>query len=223
MKKAFNLSSFTKFSGIAAGVIVAVALVLFFIFAPADSAHNPMLSVLPFALKALAFAVFAYAVKLLYFAICFKKAAVRMSLFSVTGSLVSAVVAFAFCIICRAPMGNMTFAVVLFSVLLSCVSSVLFFRNLPEKKKSKKSKNIKAEGATDIAEVAPFEKASSEAFSVMLIILMITALILLAAFAVALIFSAYSLCIYVLPAILSSVFSVVFTLSLPCYLYSKKL
>lgn len=221
MKKAFNLSSFTKFSGIAACVIVAAALVLFFIFAPADSAHNPMLSVLPFALKALAFAVFAYGVKLLYFAICFKKAAVRMSLFSVAGSAVSAVVAFAFCIICRAPMGNMTFAVVLFSILLSVISSVLFFRNLPVKKKSKKQKNTDASDVPE-AEFTPFEIASSEAFSVMLIILMITALILLAAFAVALIFSAYSLCIYVLPAILSSVFSVVFTLSLPCYLYSKK-
>lgn len=222
MKKALNLSSFTKFSGIAAGVIVAVALVLFFIFAPADSAHNPMLSVLPFALKALAFAVFAYVVKLIYFAVCFKKAAVRMSLFSATGSLVSAVVAFAFCIICRAPMGNMTFAVVLFSIFLSVISSVLFFRNLPEKKKSKKQKNTDVSDASE-TELTPFEKASSEAFSVMLIILMITALILLAAFAVALIFSAYNLCIYVLPAILSSVFSVVFTLSLPCYLYSKKL
>ena len=221
MKKAFNLSSFTKFSGIAAGVIVAAALVLFFIFAPADSAHNPMLSMLPFALKALAFAVFAYGVKLLYFAICFKKAAVRMSLFSVAGSAVSAVVAFAFCIICRAPMGNMTFAVVLFSILFSVISSVLFFRNLPVKKKSKKQKNTDASDVPE-AELTPFEIASSEAFSVMLVILMITALILLAAFAVALIFSAYSLCIYVLPAILSSVFSVVFTLSLPCYLYSKK-
>ncbi len=223
MKKAFNLSSFTKFSGIAAGVIVAVALVLFFVFAPSDAAHNPTLSVLPLLLKTVVATVFAYGLSLLYLAICFKKAALRMSLCSLAGCAASAVVSFAFCVICRAPLSNMTFAVVIFSVLVSFVSSLLFFRNLPEKAKSKKIK--KADTRTDTgvsAEMTPFDKASSEAFSVMLVILMITALILLAAFVVALIYSAYSLCIFALPAILSSVFSVMFTLSLPCYLYSKK-
>lgn len=200
MKNKFNFSDLFKFSTVAAGVITLCG-VLFLIFfgghtEPTYNLHNLSFG---FFLKAFLAALISVALIFLYFLIRYRKDALRMTLLSALGVIVSAVTAFSFCAICGAHLGNLTFAVMLTAVLLSFITFITFAHGIDKK------------------------SDGNPAFSYLSVVLLVSVVVLAVLFVVSMIFSATNLALYVLPTILTVVFSTVFTLSVPCVLYNKNI
>lgn len=215
MKKSVNLKSFTLFSLIGAGVVILVGLVMFLIMGgntvPMYTTANLSISMF---IKAFVATTLVWALSLGYYACFYKKLALKYSLISLVSSVVSGFMSLAFIVICRAPLGNFAFAVMLFSVVLSYIAFTLFVRYLNDAKPTRKSK------ADD--EETPENKAIRRTLKVMLYVLLFAVVGLAGSFAVSMIFGSTVLCIYVLPTILSAVATVVFTLSVSSAFAVKK-
>lgn len=214
MKKSINFASLKKLMLIiAAAVVVAGTLVLALLggrtFAPFTFSNLSFSLVI----KAVVAAVLVCALVLVYFLIRFKKSGVKMALIATGGAAVNALVAFALCIVCRANLSDMTFAVILFAVALSFITFILFAYSFT--KKTSRKKNA-------VAEVDSFAVAADKVWQIMQIMLVLICVVLLGAFVVSLIYGAGVFAFYALPAILTAVFSVLFTLSFTCKLYADK-
>lgn len=214
MKKTVNFASLTKLVlVIAAAVVLAGALVLA-IFGGNTFVHYGFAN-LTFGLvsRFIVAAVLICALVLIYFVIRFKKDGIKMSLISTAGAAVNALVAFAFCVICRANLGDMTFVVSLLAVILSYITFILFAYSYAKKVSRKK---------TDEAEIDAFSVGANKVWSIMLLVLLLICVILLGAFVASLIYGAGVYALYAIPAILTAIFSVVSTLAFTCKLYADK-
>lgn len=215
MKKTINFASLSKLLLIiAAAVVVAGALVLAIIGGRTYAPYTVSNLSFTLVIKAVVAAVLVCALVLVYFLIRFKKSGVKMALTASAGAAVNALVAFAFCIICRANLSDMAFAVVLFAVALSYITFVLFAYSFANKKPTRKK--------TAEPEVDMFSVAANNVWQIMLIMLALICVVIIGAFVVSLIFGAGVFALYALPVILTAVFSVLFTLSVTCKLYADK-
>ncbi len=214
MKKSFSLRGFFKFSLIGSIVVFLTAVVLLLTIGgntePSFTLGNIGIS---FLLKAFIYVVLVFFLTMVYYLICYKKKGLKMALFSLVGGLMSALVSFLFCVICRSSLGDLCFPIILTAVLLSYISSAIFFRGYSERGGKKKKGEVLE---------TPFERASSKSFGIMLYVVLLITLIMVAAFIVSMIFSCEVLALCVLPMILSAVYSVVVTLAFACRLYSNK-
>ncbi len=215
MKKSFSLKGFYTFSIVGAAVVIATAITLLLTIggmtAPAFTWANLSWSLV---LKTVVCAVLIYGLTLVYYLISYKKKGLKISLYAFMGGALSTAVAFSFCVICRSPLGHLSFAIMLSAFAFSYITSALFFRAFTEKKERKRKQST--------VEVTPFEKASSKAFKIMLYALVLVALILVAGFVFSMIFGSFALMTCVLPAILSLVSAVVITLAFACRMFADK-
>ncbi len=214
MKKTINFAALSKLVLIIAAAVVAAGALILAIFGGKTLAPYAFADLsISLVIKAVVAAVLVCALVLVYFFIRFKKDGVKMALISTAGAAVNALVAFALCVICRASLSDMTFAVVLLAVALSYITFVIFAYSFTKKVSRKKT----AEVETDA-----FSTAANKVWQIMLVLLVLLCVVLVAAFVVSLIFSAGVFAFYALPAILTAVFSVVFTLAFTCKLYADK-
>lgn len=214
MKKTVNFASLYKLSVIVAAAIIVAGAVMLIAFGGGTFASYTLANLsISMVIKTVVAAVLVCALVLLYLVIRFRKRGVKVALFSTLGAVCSALIAFALCIICRAPLGNYTFAVVLFGVALSYITSVLFFSPINIKLSRKKNATISEDNYNEMA---------NKAFAPMLVILVILFVILVGAFVGALIYGSTLLMLYALPTLLTALISVEFTLAFTCRLYAKK-
>lgn len=214
MKKTINFASLTKLMLIiAAAVVAAGALVL--VLLGGNTVPNYGFSNLTLGLvfRCVAAAVLVFALVLIYFVIRFKKAGLKMAFVSTAGACVNALVAFALCVICRANLGDMAFAVTLLAVILSYITFILFAYSFQKKVSRKK---------TDETEVDAYSAGVNKVWKIMLLTLVLICVILLGALVASLIYGAGVYAFYAIPAILTAVFSVVFTLAFTCKLFADK-
>ncbi len=214
MKKTINFASLSKLMLIlAAAIVVAGALLLVIIGGNTVAPFTFTNLSFSLVIKAVVAAVLVCALVLIYFLIRFKKEGVKMALIATAGASVNALVAFALCVICRASLSDMTFAVILLAVALSFITFILFAYSFTKKTSRKK---------TAETDVDAFSVAANKVWQIMLLMLVLTCVVLVAAFVASLIYSAGVLALYALPAILTAVFSVLFSLSFTCKLYADK-
>ncbi|MGN0453038.1 MAG: hypothetical protein ACI4GZ_04465 [Ruminococcus sp.] len=215
MNNTIKFSKLSKLLWIFAAAVMIAGLALLLIFgggtAPSFTLANLELAVF---IKALVAAVFVFALVLVFFLIRNKKQGLKMAIFSTVGAIVSAVAAFFLCIICRAPLGNFTFAVMLLSVALAYITFILLADSLSQKTQ----RRGKAQAESD-----SFDAAANKVFRLMAFVLALIAIIVACGFVVSLIMGANILALYALPTILTAVFSVIFTLAFPAKLYCDKL
>ncbi len=164
--------------------------------------------------KAFVTALLVFATTLLYFLIRFKKKGMLLALFAAISAILSAVSAFALCVICRAPLGEYTFALMLFAVALSYAASVVFANNLTVKKNVRKKD----------AETSPdgYSTAAYLTWKNFVYIIAVICIVIIAAFVASLVFALKVVPMYALPAIIVSVFTVVQTIAVGCKLYASK-
>lgn len=214
MKRTIDFSSLFKFILIAAAVVTVIGVALLLILgggtAPAFTTAN--LSFVLF-IKALISVILVFALLLLYFFIRYKKDGVMMAVWSTVGAVINAIVSFAFCVICRAPLGNFTFAVMLFSVALTLITFVLFVTKYLQASTRKGKK---------VTVGSDFNNSANSVFKAMLLILVIIFVTLAGGFVVSMIYSSTLTALYALPTMLASIFSVVCTLSFSCKLFADK-
>lgn len=165
-------------------------------------------------LKGVFFLLFVFIVTSLYFFIRFKKKGLRLGIISVATASVNSLVSVAFCVICRANLGELTFVTMLISFLLTYMTALIFEVSVGPDDTQKKKKKSSAEDSE-----LTLDKASQKAFNTMLIPLVLLVLTVVAASIVSLIFSVFSLALYALPVILSAVMSVVTTNTSCCKFY----
>lgn len=214
MKKTVNFRGLSKIVLIIAAAVAVAGIAILAIFGGKTFSSYTFANLsVGLILKAVVAGVLVCALTLLYFVIRFKKNGVIMGLISSLGAAVNAVVAFALCIICRANLGDMTFAVVLMAVALSYITFVLFYDGFTVKSTRKKN----AAPDTD-----NYTLAANNAFKPMIVVLALICIVLAGAFVVSLVFGAGVFAFYAIPAILTAVFSVVFTLAFTCKLYADK-
>lgn len=213
MKKLIKFSALTKFSVVAAAVLAAVGVGMLLLLGGNTSPEFTFVNLgWGFALRVLTATIFTVVLTTVYYLICYRKSGLTMGLTSALGAVVSAVSGFSFCVISRASLSDFTFPVMLLGVVLSYITSTIFFRSFgTDRPRGKKQ-----------SETEIFETAANKAFVPMLITLLVIALVAVGAFAVALVFKSAVLCLYVLPVILTAIFSVIFTLSVPLFIYTKK-
>ena len=213
MKKLIKFSALTKFMAVASAVIAVVGIVMLLIFSGETTPEFTFVNLgWGLVLRTLVAAVLTVALTTAYLLICYGKKGFTMGLTSAFGAVISAVCAFAFCVICRAPLSDFTFPVMLLGVFVSYISSVIFFRSFGTDKPKGKQFSV------DVA----FETAANKAFVPLLVMLLLITLVAVGAFAVALFLKSSALCLYVLPVILTAIFSVLVTLSFTCNIYAKK-
>lgn len=155
-------------------------------------------------IKAVVCAVLVFAVTTIYFCIRFKKKGFYLGVYSGVSALVNCVVAFALSTLCRAPLGNLTFAIMFFCVAVTYVTAVVFADNMIN---TSVKKNKKTEDTT------LYDKAvckTRKAFTVPFIIMIVT---LVAGAVISFAFSAFSLALCAAPTILSAAYSFAFFLS----------
>ena len=166
--------------------------------------------------KAFATSVFAVLFTSLYYFIRFKNNGVWLGLFSALSAVINVIATFSFCVIFRAPLGELTFALMLFSVFVTYMTALVFKSNIPKSiKMSAKKKEKKFENAH-------YSEAANKALQNMFFFIVPVVLVLAAVFVVTLIFGAGELALYVFPAIFITLFSVVQTLGIGCKLFIKK-
>ncbi len=164
--------------------------------------------------KAFVTSLLVFATTLLYFIIRFKKKGVFLGLFAALSAVLGAVVAFTLCIVCRAPLGEYTFALMLFAVALSYVTSVLFANNLTVKNATRKKGDEPAEDNYSIAAELTWKN--------LVYVLVVICVVIAVAFAASLVFAVKVVSFYALPAIIVTIFSVVQTIAVGCKLYASK-
>lgn len=215
MKKTINFRGLQKISLIVAAALVVIGTVMHIIFGGHTFAAYSFANLgIGFYLKAVVAAVLVLALVLIYFLIRFKKAGVAMALFSTLGAVINALVAFALTVICRANLGDITFALMLFAVILSYITFVVFGYIFSAKKTVRKKKGE--------PEADNYNESANKTFATMLSVLVVIVLVLVATFVVAAVFGAKVLVLYALPAILTAVFSVFFTVAFTCRLFADK-
>lgn len=210
-----NFKNLFKPSIIISSAITVLGVLMLIIFGGKTSAEFTTQN-LRFSLFARAFVASALTVllTLIYFAIRFKKKGVFLSLFSALSALISGVVGFALCVICRAPLGGITFAVMLLGVFLSYITSVIFANNYTFGKASRKKKGSVA---TD-----NYTFAAEKTWISLVGVLALICIVLVVAFVLSLIFAVKAVPMYALPAIITSVFSVLQTIAVCGKLYTDK-
>lgn len=215
MKKYLDFNRLFKPLLIACGVIAALGILFLIIFSGKAEAQYT-LSNLRFSLilKMFVTAVFAFGLTTAYFSLRVRNKGLWFSLFTGLSAVINSLVSFFFCVICWAPLGELTFAVMIFAIFLSYLTAVLFVSNLTLVSAKKKKKS---DSRSD------FETLAKNAFTTVLPLLFAVTLILVVSFVICLVFSVGTLALYALPAIISGVFTVVFTLSFGCKLYFKKM
>ncbi len=164
--------------------------------------------------KVIVTAILVFASTLLYFFIRFKKKGFFLALFAALSAGISAVVAFALCVVCRAPLGEYTFALMLLGVVLSYAASVLFANNLTAKKPSRKKTAEPSEDNYSIAAELTWKS--------LVYFLAVICVVFVAAFVVSVVFAVRVVPMYALPAIIVTLFSVIQTISVGCKLYASK-
>lgn len=214
MKKTVNFTSLTKLLLIIAAAVVLAGAVVLAVFG-GNTIPNYGFSNLTLGLvfRCVTAAVLVLALVLIYFVIRFKKAGLKMALVSTAGACVNALVAFALCAISRASLGDMTFAVALLAVILSYITFILFAYSFQKKVSRKK---------TDGTQVDAYSAGVNKVWQIMRMVLVLICGILLGAFVASLVYGAGVYAFYAAPAILTAVFSVVFTLAFSCKLYADK-
>ncbi len=210
MKKSINFKGLNKISLIIAAVLVVVGIVLHLIFGSYSLGKFGV----GFYLKALVAAVLVLGLTMIYFLIRFKKPGVKMALCSALGATVSAVTAFALTVICRANFGDITFALMLFAVVLSYITFVIFAYSFSVKPANRRKK--------DEPSVDAYSVAADKTFKTMRPVAVIILALIIATLIISAIFGAKIILLYVLPAILTAVFSVVFTIAVSCRLFADK-
>lgn len=210
-----NFNKISKLSVIIAAALTVVSVLMLILFGGNTFASYTMQNLRPsLFVKAFVAAVLVLGLTIIYFLIRHKKKGLFLGLFSALSAVISAVTAFAFCVICRAPLGGLTFAVMLFAVVLTYVTAVIFSNNLAVKKVSRK-KN--AENTTDNYTIA----ADSTWRSIAPVVAIIC-VVLVVAFVLSLVFKVAVLPAYAIPAVLTAIFSVIQTIAFGCKLYSDK-
>lgn len=211
MNKSFDLAELFKLVVLGAAGIIFVGLILFFTIGSntydvyADGNLN-----LTFYLKALIAGLLVCGLETLYFGIRFrKKGGFRAGLLASLSSVVSAVTSFFICVIFRAPLCGYVFSVMLLAVCVSLICAAVHFDFLSTG--SKKGKKGAKESAPPAA----------KALRRLALFLLLTLVILLVAFVCALILDANMLIFYAFPAIVTVIFSTVFTLSTCGRLFDK--
>lgn len=196
--------------------LLTVLTVAVFIFFEGNTYASFTLKNLTFNLfvKAIVCALLMASVTTLYFLARFKKKGFYLGLYTALSALISSVVAFDLCVLCRAPLGNLTFAVILFSVATTYVTAVTFAGNYA-KKTSRKNKKEEDSTSYDNA-VAKTRKAFGAVFVVVVLTLVTGAII-------SFVFSAFSLALCAAPAILSVAYSFALFLSFGGRLYADKI
>lgn len=165
-------------------------------------------------LKAFVLALIVFAVTTAYFVIRFRNNGLYLGIYSAISAVISSVVAFDLCVLCRAPLGDITFAVILLCVVLVYLTSVLF-ANFIKKNNVRKKKSKDNASAFDNA-VAYTRKA----LSVVLIVLIVT---IVAAAILSFIFSAFTLTLCAAPSVVAASFSIALTLEFGCRHYMDKI
>ncbi len=214
MKKTINFASLTKLMLVIAAAVVAAGALVLAILGGKTFAHYTFANLsLGLVFRCVVAALLVFALVLIYFVIRFKKSGLKMALVSTAGAAINALVSFALCIVCRANLGDMTFAVALLAVILSYVTFILFAYSFVKKVSRKK---------TDDAEEDAYSIGANKVWKVMFLLLAMICIILLAAFVASLVYGAGVYALYAIPAILTTIFSVVFTLAFTCKLYADK-
>lgn len=148
----------------------------------------------------------------LYFFIRFKKKGLWLGLFAGAGAAISALVSFAFCVIFRAPLCEITLALVLFSAIITYITSLVFANKL---------NSVVIKKNTDKSEL--YSKLARDTFSALLLPVILLVLVAVIGFVVALIYSASLVYLYAFPVVLSVAVSVITAISFTCNLYFKKI
>lgn len=167
--------------------------------------------------KAFATSVFAVLFTSLYYFIRFKNSGLWLGIFSALSAAVNVIVTFSFCVIFRASLGEITFALMLFSVFLTYMTALIFKSNILKPAKVSAKKKEKTPDSNH------FSDAVNKTLHIMSFFIIPASLVLLAVFVITLIYGAGELALYVLPAILASLFSVIQTLGVCCKLFIKKI
>lgn len=149
-----------------------------------------------------------------YFFIRFSKNALWVSLYTAASVVLNSITAFFLCVITRAPLGELTFAVVLLAVLLTYATSLMFMYSLSLSAKKKK----KTADAQNV-----YMNISTDTFGKMLLPLMLITVVIVCGFVLACVFSAPVLMLYALPAIITAVSSVIITIAFGCRLFLNKM
>ncbi len=210
MKKTINFKAIFKISIIVAAILFVVGVALHLIFGGQALAKFN----LGFYLKALVAAVLVLGLTMIYFLIRFKKPGVKMALYSALGATVNALVALALTVICRANFGDITFALMLFAVVLTYITFVVFAYSYNVKPANRRKK--------DEPVVDAYSVAADKTFKTLLPMIIIILALAVATFIISAIFGAKILLLYVLPAIITVVFSVIFTIAVSCRLFADK-
>ncbi len=165
-------------------------------------------------IKAFVLSVLVFAVTTGYFFLRFKKNALHLGIFTALSAVISGVVSFDLCVLCRAPLGDLTFAVMLLSVATVYVTSVIFANNI-SRKTSKKKKQKEAVSPFDSA-VASTRKSLATVFAVIIVTLVAAAIL-------SFVFSAFTLALCAAPAIIAIAYSIALTLEFGCRHYADKI
>lgn len=210
-----NFSRLFKPALIICGALVLLGVLFLVLFSGGTFASFTMQN-LRFSLfaKALVTAILVFVTTFIYFLIRFKKKGIFLAVFAALSSILSAVTAFALCVVCRAPLGEYTFALMLFAVVLSYSVSVVFADNLTGKKIVRKKNS---ESTEDI-----YAAAADNTWKNFVYIIAVICVVLASAFILSLVFAVKVVPMYALPAIIVTVFTVVQTIAVGCKLYASK-
>ena len=164
--------------------------------------------------KAFVCAILLVVATTVYFAVRYKKNGLYLGLYTGLCAVISTVVSFDLCVLCRAPLGDITFAVLFLSLCVTYGACAVFAGNMV-KKVSKKKK-------TD-DEISLYENAvasTRKAFASVFLMLIVT---IVAAAVISFIFGAYNLALCAAPAILSTAYSFALFLTLGGRKYADKI
>ena len=215
MKLSINFEKIFKPLLIIAASVVAAGILMLLIFSgktePQYTLNNLSFSLF---LKSFMTAVLVLLLTSVYFFIRFKKGGIMLGVYTALSAVVNSLVSFALCVITRAPLGGMTFAVIIISVLLTYMVAILFKNNLPDPKNTKKSKKPSQDN---------YNTTAQKTFESLALVLAVSVAVVVIAFIISLIYGASALALYALPTIVSGLFSVVFTIGVSCNLYSDRL
>lgn len=165
-------------------------------------------------LKAFILTVLVFAVTTGYFFIRFKKNGLYLGIFTALSAVISGVVAFDLCVLCRAPLGDLTFAVMLLCVAVVYVTSVIFANNF--KKASTKKKKQKDSASAFETAVVSTRKSFAIVFAVIIVTLVSAAILTF-------VFSGFTLALCAAPSIIATAYSIALTLEFGCRYYADKI
>lgn len=210
MKNHINFDKLFKPMLLLCGGIALVGILFLLLFGGKTEAHFT-LSNLRFSLfiKLFVTAFLAVLFTTGYFALRVKNKGLFFSLYTAASATVNAIISFFFCVIFRAPLGEITFAVMLISVFLTYLIAVIYVSNITSNYAKKKKKTIDKN----------FEAIAENTFKTVLPLFFVIALSMCVVFAVSLICSVGTLALYAIPVMASTAFTLVFTLSFGCKLY----